>query len=274
MGCRFAGLKFRRERVSPKGADPSSIRIRGGRSAHYATARHVLVWGLEQGLNVMQTKSLFTRLMISIIGPTLLMTALAFNTSTVLGQTTTKTRVDVNSADVKTLETLPGIGPTIADRIVAGRPYKNADDLSKVKGLSKSKVEAFQDQITYGHGTTTAKKSTTTSSKKTTTPETTTTETTPSTKTKSSTTTHSSGSTTPSPTGSSSGKLAPGQTVNINTASAEELDVLPGIGPTKAQAIIDFRNEHGRFSSIEDIQNVKGIKGGEFSKIKDYIRVR
>jgi len=126
------------------------------------------------------------------------MTALAFSTSTVQGQSKTKARVDVNSADVKTLETLPGIGPTIADRIVAGRPYKNAADLSKVKGLSKSKVDAIQDQITYGHGTTTTKKSTTKSSKQTTTPETTTTETTPSTKTKSSTTTHSSGSTTPS----------------------------------------------------------------------------
>jgi competence protein ComEA len=200
------------------------------------------------------------------------MIALAFNMSTVLGQSNTKTRVDVNSADVKTLETLPGIGPTIADRIVAGRPYKNAEELSKVKGLSKSKVEAFQDQITYGHGSTTTKKSTTKSSKPTTTPETTTTETAPP-KTKSSTT-HSSESKTPSPTGSSSGKLAPGQTVNINTASAEELDALPGIGPTKSQAIVDYRNEHGRFSSIEDIQNVKGIKEGEFSKIKDQIRVK
>jgi competence protein ComEA len=37
---------------------------------------------------------------------------------------------------------------------------------------------------------------------------------------------------------------------------------------------VDYRNEHGRFNSIEDIQNVKGIKEGTFSKIKDYIRVR
>ena len=44
--------------------------------------------------------------------------------------------------------------------------------------------------------------------------------------------------------------------------------------PTKAQAIIDYRNENGRFNSIEDIQKVKGIKEGEFSKIKDQIRVR
>jgi competence protein ComEA len=177
---------------------------------------------------------------------------------------------------VETLQTLPGIGPTLAERIVAGRPYKNADDLTKVKGLSKSKIEAIQDQITFGHVTTTSKKSTTKSSKKTTTPETTTTEpsTTSKSSSKSTTATESSGSKTVSPTGSSSGKLAPGQTVNINTATAEQLDALPGIGPTKAQAIIDYRNEHGRFSSIEDIQNVKGIKEGEFSKIKDSIRVK
>jgi competence protein ComEA len=202
------------------------------------------------------------------------MAALAFGTFTADGQSKSKTKVDVNSANVETLQTLPGIGPTLADRIVAGRPYKNADDLSKVKGLSKSKIEAIQDQITFG---TTTRKSTAKSSKKTTTPETSSTDTSGSTKSKSSkssTASESSGSKTPAPTGSSSGKLPAGQTVNINTATAEQLDALPGIGPTKAQAIIDYRNEHGRFSSIEDIQNVKGIKEGEFSKIKDYIRVR
>jgi len=222
----------------------------------------------------MQTKNL-PRQLISIVGSLLLMIALAFSTATVQGQSKSKTKVDVNSANVETLETLPGIGPTLADRIVAGRPYKNADDLTKVKGLSKSKVDAIQNQITFG---TTSKKSTTKSSKKTTTPETSSTDTSTSSQSKSSskstTAGDSSSSKTVSPTGSSSGKLAAGQTVNINTATAEQLDALPGIGPTKAQAIIDYRNEHGRFNSIEDIQNVKGIKEGEFSKIKDSIRVR
>jgi competence protein ComEA len=184
--------------------------------------------------------------------------------------------IDVNSADVKTLETLPGIGSTLANRIVEGRPYKSMDDLAKVKGLSKSKLDAIQNKITFGPGTGTTKTTTSKSKKKSAAAagaSATGTEGS-STATTSKKSSDQTSSKPPSATGSASGKLAPGQTVNINTASAEELDALPGIGPTKAQAIIDYRNQHGSFNSIEDIQNVKGIKEGEFGKIKDHIRVR
>jgi len=61
--------------------------------------------------------------------------------------------------------------------------------------------------------------------------------------------------------------------ININTASAEELDALPGIGPTTAQKIIDYRVEHGNFQSIEDIMNVSGIGPATFDRIKDLITV-
>jgi competence protein ComEA len=64
-------------------------------------------------------------------------------------------------------------------------------------------------------------------------------------------------------------KLAPGQKVNINTASKEQLDMIPEIGAVKAQAIIDGRP----YQKIEDIMKVKGIKEGTFAKIKDYITV-
>lgn len=61
--------------------------------------------------------------------------------------------------------------------------------------------------------------------------------------------------------------------VNINTAGVDELIKLNGIGETKAQAIIDYRNENGAFSSIDEITNVKGIGEKIFEKIKDNITV-
>lgn len=47
--------------------------------------------------------------------------------------------------------------------------------------------------------------------------------------------------------------------VNLNTATKEELDTVKGIGPVKAQAIIDYRREHGSFKSVDDLKNVKGF---------------
>ncbi|MBI5840463.1 MAG: ComEA family DNA-binding protein [Chloroflexi bacterium] len=61
--------------------------------------------------------------------------------------------------------------------------------------------------------------------------------------------------------------------VNINTASLEELDALPGIGPTTAQKIIDYRDANGPFAQIEDIMNVSGIGPSTFENIKDLITV-
>jgi competence protein ComEA len=59
--------------------------------------------------------------------------------------------------------------------------------------------------------------------------------------------------------------------VNINAASEAELDSLPGVGEVTAKKIIDYRNENGKFSSIEDIKNVKGIGDNKFEDIKDSI---
>lgn len=61
--------------------------------------------------------------------------------------------------------------------------------------------------------------------------------------------------------------------VNLNTAGREELMTLPGIGEAKADAVIAYRTEHGAFASIEEIQNIPGIKSAVFSKIKDQITV-
>lgn len=61
--------------------------------------------------------------------------------------------------------------------------------------------------------------------------------------------------------------------ININTATAEELCTLPGVGNAKAESIIAHREEFGPFENIEDIKNVAGIKEGLFEKIKSKIKV-
>lgn len=61
--------------------------------------------------------------------------------------------------------------------------------------------------------------------------------------------------------------------VDINKADKELLMTLPGIGESKAEQIIQFREEHGTFESIEDLMNIPGIKEGVYNKIKALIKV-
>lgn len=61
--------------------------------------------------------------------------------------------------------------------------------------------------------------------------------------------------------------------VNINTADSTELQTLTGIGESRAQAIIDYREENGRFKSIEEIKNISGIGDKMFEKIKEHITI-
>ena len=76
--------------------------------------------------------------------------------------------------------------------------------------------------------------------------------------------------------GAASGPDAGGSSsglININTATVEELDSLPGIGPSTAAAIVEDRERNGPFASPEDLMRVSGIGEGKFSKLKDQIRV-
>lgn len=61
--------------------------------------------------------------------------------------------------------------------------------------------------------------------------------------------------------------------ININTATVTELMTLPGIGSSKAEAIVAYRKEHGDFSSIEELMEVPGIKEGIFQQMKEHIKV-
>ena len=175
---------------------------------------------------------------------------LVLNVPATFGQAK-KALLDLNSASEKELEALPGVGPATAKKITANRPYKSVDELSKA-GLSAKKIEALKPLVSVGAPPPAAKPAE--APAKAAPAVAAATKTQPATEKATKSTV----------------KLAPGEKVNINTASKEMLDKLPGIGPVKAQAIIDGRP----YEKPEDIMKVKGIKQGEFNKIKDLITVK
>jgi len=74
-------------------------------------------------------------------------------------------------------------------------------------------------------------------------------------------------------TSSASSASTQGKIININTATASELDSLPGIGTTYAQRIIDYRQQYGAFKSTHDLVKVKGIGEGTYSKLQSLVTV-
>ena len=156
--------------------------------------------------------------------------------------------VDINSAPQKELETIKGVGPVMAQKIIAGRPYRSVDELSRA-GLSARSIEAMKPFVTVGKAQPAAAKPAT-----------------------------------PAPYPAKAGKdarpvaksapaaakLAPGTKININTADQATLEKLPEIGPVKAKAIIAGRP----YRSVEDVMKVSGVKGKTFDAIKEYIVVK
>jgi competence protein ComEA len=165
--------------------------------------------------------------------------------------------VDLNTANQAELETLPGIGKSSAKKIMAHRPYASVDDLVK-SGLSTKTIAEIKPLVSAaGVPAKTVAPAAPSSTAPATTPGTAAVPAPPK-------------AAAPAKGAAAAPKLAPGQTVNINTASKEMLEALPEIGPVKAQAIID----HRPYNTIADIMKVKGIKAGTFNKIKDNITVK
>ena len=67
--------------------------------------------------------------------------------------------------------------------------------------------------------------------------------------------------------------LLEGEKIDLNTASAADLERLPGIGSARAKAIVEYRGEHGSFSSVDELQKVDGIGSGILEKLRPYVAV-
>jgi competence protein ComEA len=170
--------------------------------------------------------------------------------------------VDINNATQKELEGIKGVGAATAKKIIAGRPYKSVDELSKA-GIKPKAIDAMNPFVTVGNAQAVPVKETATKAVTKATAPVSAAATDVTNATKKVKTTAKSAST-------AATKLAPVTKININTADQATIEKLPEIGPVKAKAIIDGRP----YNSIEDVMKVKGIKGKTFDAIKDYIVVK
>ncbi len=151
-------------------------------------------------------------------------------------KTATKTaaKVDLNKATAAQLAELPGVGPVTAKAIIDARPFKSVNELERVKGLGPAKIAELRDLVTVTAPAPAPKAE--------------------------------------APKATAKTKTAPpaGKKINVNTASLQEIDALPGIGPVKAKAIIDARP----FKSVDDLLRVKGIGKETLAKIRDRVTVQ
>ena len=186
-----------------------------------------------------------------------------------------KTQIDLNSASAKDLESVKGVGPAMSKKIIEGRPYKSVNDLKKA-GIPDKTIESMKPYVKVGTMpapspvATPAPVKTTVETKTATQAKTETPAKTPVTAPDKINTPADKVKTPSKTTAQASAKLAPGQRVSLNTATKEQIEALPEIGPAKAKAIIDGRP----YKRLEDIMKVKGIKEGTFNKIKDSITVQ
>jgi competence protein ComEA len=75
------------------------------------------------------------------------------------------------------------------------------------------------------------------------------------------------------PAAGSAAQSGPAVPVDLNSATLDELDELPGIGPTTAQAILDHREQNGPFASVEELLDVRGIGDAKLEQLRDLVAV-
>lgn len=159
-------------------------------------------------------------------------------------------RVNVNTATADQLETVPGIGPVKAGRIVAYRdqngPFRRIEDLQNVSGIGPRTVEQLTPYLVLEGGSQTVRAAGGVASPR----------------------------ARPAADRPALPAAAPtGALVNLNTASAAELETLPGIGPAYAARIIAYREEIGPFQRVEDVVAVRGIGPRTLERLAPYATV-
>ena len=146
--------------------------------------------------------------------------------------------ININTATASQLTTLDGIGESKAAAIVEYREqhgdFSSVDDLLNVPGIGEKILEGLRDQVTVGAPSVT--------------------------------------STTAGTTHEITQEYNSGL-ININTATASQLTTLNGIGETKAAAIVEYRRQHGRFTSVDELLNVRGIGEKTLANIRGQITV-
>lgn len=152
-------------------------------------------------------------------------------------------RVNVNTASEADLQSVSGIGPALAARIVAYRadngPFRTTDDLQHVRGIGVRSLETLRPQVTVGDGRFVHR--------------------------------FAAGG---GRAGESDPAASSSSKVNLNTATAEELDELPGIGPALAGRIIAYREQVGPFRTVEQVVEVRGIGPRMLEGFVDRLTVR
>jgi DNA uptake protein ComE-like DNA-binding protein len=145
-------------------------------------------------------------------------------------------KVDLNSASEKDLEDLPGVGAATAKKIIAGRPYSSASDLSKA-GVSAATIKKITPLVTFGNAAPAVAPAKSTASKS---------------------------AAAAKPTASS----APAGPVDLNTASEKDLEDLPGVGPATAKKIVSGRP----YSSASDLSKA-GVSAATIKKITPLVTI-
>ena len=170
---------------------------------------------------------------------------------------TSQARIDINTATATQLVALPGIGPVKAESIVQYRtvhgPFRRIEDLQNVRGIGPKTFETLKPLIEVSGSLeqSSAPAANPTSS-----------------------TVAAEPSVVPAPSPPPArAPVQPGP-IDINTATQEQLETLPGIGPVLAGRIIQYRRQHGRFGSVDELLEVKGIGTKRLGELRPLVTCR